>query len=166
MLAPEKSNQVQLIELNLALALILTPVLDCKTTGTSLLSMRVLNPTSSDELTSWCDSVSIFDLFFSKCIHSELIKRSSYLLEYLHRNNRLGEKELEQMWHVATKKHEAFRIAVLKSLSLLVSKTLKLSELRFLFEKLRVMNYKDHNRNSLDLLKSILTKLAPHLTKG
>lgn len=128
--------------------------------------MRVLNPTSADELTLWCDSVNIFDLFFSKCIHSELIKRSSYLLEYLHRNNRLGEKELEKMWHVATKKHEAFRIAVLKSLSLLVSKALRLPELRFLLEKLRLMNYKDHSRNSLDLLKSILSKLAPHQLKG
>lgn len=166
MVSPLKSLEVQQVELNLALALILTPVLDCKTTGTSLLSMRVLNPTSADELTLWCDSVNIFDLFFSKCIHSELIKRSSYLLEYLHRNNRLGEKELEKMWHVATKKHEAFRIAVLKSLSLLVSKALRLPELRFLLEKLRLMNYKDHSRNSLDLLKAILSKLAPHQLKG
>lgn len=125
LVSPDQTHDVQTTELNLALALILTPVLECKTTGTSLLSMRVLNPTSAEELTKWCDSVNIFDLFFGKCIHSELIKRSSYLLEYLHRNNRLGEKELEQMWHVATKKHEAFRIAVLKSLTLLAVKSLR-----------------------------------------
>lgn len=85
---------MQAIELNLALALILTPVLDSKTTGASLLSMRVLNPTSKEDLLKWCDEVNIFDLFYSKCIHTELIRRSSYLLEYLHRNDRLGEREL------------------------------------------------------------------------
>ena len=65
------------------------------------------------------------------------------------------------MWHVATKKHEAFRIAILKSLSLLVVKALRMPELRYLIEKLRLMNYKDHSRSSLDLLKAILIKLAP-----
>lgn len=89
---PTLKIKVQRVELNLALALILTPVLDCKTIGTSLLTMRLLNPTSKEDLIQWCDHYDIFDVFFSKCIHTELIKRSSYLLDFLYRNDRLKER--------------------------------------------------------------------------
>lgn len=158
---PETKKQSQTIELNLALALILTPVLECKITGTSLLTMRLLNPTCTETLLLWCDEVNIFGVFFNKCIHSELIKRSPYLLDFLHKHERLTESELNLIWHVATKKHEAFRNAVFKCLTFLVGKSFNLPILRFLFEKIKLIAYKDHNRCSLDLLKSLLMKLAP-----
>lgn len=65
------------------------------------------------------------------------------------------------MWHVATKKHEAFRHAILKSLTHLAGKCLTIAEIRWLFIKIRGMANKDHDRSSLNLLKSLAKRVAP-----
>jgi hypothetical protein len=46
------------------------------------------------------------------------------------------------MWHVATKKHEAFRAVILKALAFL-SGVMKPKELKYLFEKLKSLPLKD-----------------------
>jgi hypothetical protein len=51
--------------------------------------MKALNPICVTSLVEWCDKVGIFEVFFTKTLHSELIKKSFYLLEFLHRNSRL-----------------------------------------------------------------------------
>lgn len=63
------------------------------------------------------------------------------------------------MWDVATKKHEAFKSVILRALAFLTS-VLKPKELRFIFEKVRGMNLKDHDAASLALLKSIAKVIA------
>jgi len=47
------------------------------------------------------------------------------------------------MWHVATKKHEAFRHAILKALTFLAGKCLTIQEIRCLFIKIKGMANKD-----------------------
>jgi len=93
-------------------------------------------------------------------MHSEVIKKSYYLLEFMYNQGKLGSKELGKMWHVATKKHEAFKAAIFKALTFLASKMAP-KELEFLFEKLRAMPNKDHDKLTLGLLKAIAKKLAP-----
>lgn len=88
-------------------------------TGATLLVMKVLNPTCVSSLVEWCDKVAILEVFFTKSLHAELIKKSFYLLEFLHKHARLQEPELLAMWHAATKKHEAFRPAIFKALTYL-----------------------------------------------
>ena len=63
------------------------------------------------------------------------------------------------MWHVATKKHEAFRHAVFKALAYLANKSLVKSELHELFMKLQKMQNKDHDRMSLTLVKTVCKAL-------
>ena len=65
------------------------------------------------------------------------------------------------MWHVATKKHEAFRAVILKALAFLTS-VLKPKELRFLFDKLQTLPLKEQDKFSLGLLKAIAKVLAPN----
>lgn len=74
------------MQLNLALASLILPVLDRKLTGASLLIMKVLNPSCVSSLVKWCDKVQIFEVFFTKTLHAELIKKSFYLLEFLHKH--------------------------------------------------------------------------------
>jgi hypothetical protein len=117
----------------LALASILLPVLERKLTGACLLVMKVLNPSCVPSLIEWCDRLQIFEVFFTKTLHAELIKKSFYLLEFLHTHQRLQENELLKMWKIATKKHEAFRQAIFKALTFLAGKCLTFSENRCLF---------------------------------
>jgi hypothetical protein len=93
-------------------------------------------------------------------LHAELIKKSFYLLEFLHMHLRLKETELLQMWHIATKKHEAFRHAIFKALTYLAGKCLTFGEIRCLFIKLKTVAVKDHDRASLALLKAVAKRLA------
>lgn len=65
------------------------------------------------------------------------------------------------MWHVATKKHEAFRHAIFKALTHLVSKCLTLGQLKCLFTKIKGVQNKDHDRASLTLLKAVAKRLNP-----
>lgn len=69
-------------------------MLDRKLSGTALLVMKVLNPGCVQSLVDWCDKVQIFDIFFAKTLHAELIKKSFYLLEFLHKHMKLKEAEL------------------------------------------------------------------------
>jgi hypothetical protein len=64
------------------------------------------------------------------------------------------------MWHIATKKHEAFRQAIFRALTFLAGKCLTCSEIRCLFYKIKTVAVKDHDRASLALLKAIAKRLA------
>ena len=56
----EFKPSVQVIQLNLALASLMLPVLDRKLSGTALLNKQVVNPLDPKGLVEWCDHVSIF----------------------------------------------------------------------------------------------------------
>ncbi len=150
-----------LVHLNLALGSLTLPVLEKKLTGATMIIMKVLKPADSQVLAEWCDQVHIFALFFTRSLHAELIKKSFYLLEYLHKNGRLQEPELAQMWHVATKKHEAFRHAALKALSFLVEKCLDWHQVSYLVDRIKQMPLREHDRVTLQLLPSIAKRLSP-----
>jgi hypothetical protein len=59
-------------------------------------------------------------VFFNKSLHPEVVSKTPYILAFLHRNGRFGIRELEKMWHVATKKHDAFKKSVIDVLKYLV----------------------------------------------
>ena len=64
------------------------------------------------------------------------------------------------MWHIATKKHEAFKVSVLRALIFMASRMAP-KELNFLFDKLQAMQLREHDKFSLGLLKAIAKALAP-----
>lgn len=80
----------------------------------------------------WLDSNSIFNMLFGESLHSEVIKKSHFLLDFLYANNKVGETQINMMWEQAMNKHEAYKIAIFKALIFLASKA-KVNEIRFLF---------------------------------
>lgn len=69
------------------------------------------------------------------------------------------------MWMVATKKHEAFKASIFSALQFIVMRGMKPKELNFLYEKLRGMPLREHDKFSLNLLKTIAKGLAPPLAQ-
>jgi hypothetical protein len=110
------------VQLNLALGFLMLPVLEKKIAGATLILMYVLKNKDKEcsTLVSWCDKVQIFDVFFNKSLHPEIVNKSPWLLAFLHKQEKFGEVELEKMWHIATKKHDAFRRSVIDVLKFLV----------------------------------------------
>jgi hypothetical protein len=73
-------------------------------------------------LIEWLREKKIFSVFFGTSLHPEVIKKSFYLLDFLYRHGELTEKELNKMWHIATKKHEAFKVSIMRSLIFMASR--------------------------------------------
>ena len=69
------------------------------------------------------------------------------------------------MWMVATKKHEAFKASIFSALQFIVDQGMKPKELNFLFDKLKGMPLREHDKFSLNLLKTIAKGLAPPAIK-
>lgn len=63
------------------------------------------------------------------------------------------------MWECATKKHEAYKVAILKALSFLATKA-KIEDLKYLFLKIKSIPMVEVDKFCLDLVKSIAKKLA------
>ena len=64
------------------------------------------------------------------------------------------------MWHIATKKHEAFKVSIMRALIFMAGKMAP-KELNFLFNKLQTVQLREHDKFSLGLLKAIAKALAP-----
>lgn len=64
------------------------------------------------------------------------------------------------MWHVATKKHEAFKRSVIDVLKFLVDQCLTWKEIDFLVKKIKSLSGKEQDTKSLELLKTIAKKLS------
>lgn len=78
------------------------------------------------------DKERIFELIFGESLHSEVIKKSYNLLQFLYQNDRIQKKEIDIMWDCATKKHEAYKVAIIKALSNL-SQKFSIDHLAYLF---------------------------------
>lgn len=63
------------------------------------------------------------------------------------------------MWECATKKHEAYKVAILKALAFLASKA-SVQDLKYLFLKLKSIPLAEIDKFCLDLIKAIAKKLA------
>ena len=63
------------------------------------------------------------------------------------------------MWECATKKHEAYKVAILKALSFLATKA-NLEHLRYLYVKLKSLPYPELDKFCLGLLRAIAKKLS------
>jgi hypothetical protein len=109
----------------------------------------------------WLDHVDIFNHFFSGSVHQEVIKKSNYLLMFLYQNGRFKEKQLNQMWDVATKKHEAYKVVIFNLLKYMVEQVVETDEIRMIFHKVQCIAPKDQDKFSLTLLKAIAKRLAP-----
>lgn len=99
-------------------------------------------------------------MFFGTSLHPEVIKKSFFLLDFLYQHGELKERELHKMWHIATKKHEAFKVSVMRALNFMAARMAP-KELNFLFNKLQVLQLREHDKFSLALLKAIAKALAP-----
>jgi hypothetical protein len=70
------------------------------------------------------------------------------------------------MWDCATKKHEAYKVAILKALAFLASKASH-EHLQYLFYKLKTLHLTEIDKFCLGLIRSIAKKLSGDLdTKG
>ena len=93
------------------------------------ISKRWLN---SERLTEWMEKVNIFELVFGESLHSEVIKKSYTLINFLYKNGKIKEKEIDIIWDCATKKHEAYKSAILKALTNLTMKV-SLEHVNYIF---------------------------------
>lgn len=107
----------------------------------------------------WLDSNRVFELVFGDSLHSEVIKKSYTLLDFLYSNGKITKRELDKMWECATKKHEAYKVAILKALAFLATKA-NVEHLRYLFGKLKAIPLAEVDKFCLDLIKSIAKKLV------
>lgn len=63
------------------------------------------------------------------------------------------------MWECATKKHEAYKVAILKALSFLATKA-NLEHLRYIYLKLKSLPYPELDKFCLGLLRAIAKRLS------
>ncbi|CDW85633.1 ubiquitin carboxyl-terminal hydrolase family protein [Stylonychia lemnae] len=170
------------MELNIALKCLQMPVLEKKLIGHTILINKIFQvknqqaPSTGtqangmnlnlnqrwltpEKLIEWMDEQKIFDLVFGDSLHSEVIKKSYSLLQFLYQNNRIRQKELDKMWDCATKKHEAYKVAIMKAFAFLATKA-SLQDLQYIFNKLRSIQLNEIDKFSLGLIKSIAKKLA------
>ena len=63
------------------------------------------------------------------------------------------------MWECATKKHEAYKVGILKALTFL-STIAQLDDLQYLFGKLKAIPLSEVDKFCLDLIKAIGKKLV------
>jgi ubiquitin carboxyl-terminal hydrolase 9/24 len=114
---------------------------------------------NTEILLEWLDKNRIFDLVFGDSLHSEVIKKSYNLLEFMYLNGKLKKREFDKMWECATKKHEAYKIAILKALAFLATKA-NLEDLKYLFAKVKSTAMPEIDKFCLDLIKAISKKLV------
>ena len=77
----------------------------------------------------------------------------------MYMNGKIERRELDKMWECATKKHEAYKVAILKALAFLASKA-SIEDLKYLFLKLKSIPLAEVDKFCLDLIKAIAKKLA------
>lgn len=128
----------------------------------ALITKKWLN---AEIMLEWLEGNRIFELVFGDSLHSEVIKKSYTLLDFLYTRGKLGKKEIDKMWECATKKHEAYKVAILKSLAYLATKC-TVNDLIYLYNKLKQIPLPEIDKFCLDLLKSIAKKLVGDESMG
>jgi hypothetical protein len=98
-------------------------------------------------------------LVFGDSLHSEVIKKSYTFLEYLYFNGRIKIREFDKMWECATKKHEAYKVAILKALTFLATKA-SIEDLKYLFAKVKLIPLNEVDKFTLELVKAIAKKIV------
>ena len=107
----------------------------------------------------WLEGNSIFELVFGYSLHSEVIKKSYTMVDFLYTNGKITKREIDKMWECATKKHEAYKVAILKALAFLATKA-SVDDLAYLFNKVKSIPLQEVDKFCLDLVKSISKKLV------
>lgn len=101
----------------------------------------------------------IFFMIFGESLHSEVIKKSYSILDFLYKNEKIQNKEFDIIWDCAIKKHEAYKVAILKALGFLGQKC-SLDHLRYLFYKIKSLPLSEIDRFAIQLLRTIARKLS------
>jgi hypothetical protein len=83
----------------------------------------------------------------------------------LYQNGRIGTKEFDIIWDCATKKHEAYKVAILKALAFLATKC-SIDHLRYLFNKIKSIQMSEIDKFGLQLLRTIARKVSNHESEG
>jgi hypothetical protein len=107
----------------------------------------------------------LFAIVFEHSLHPEVIKKSSFLLEFMNDHSMISIPEIDLMWDCAVKKHEAYRVAILRAISHLVSK-MNPNHLRHLFIKIRDTPLQFTDKFLLNLLKAIAKTTSGFIFNG
>jgi len=98
-------------------------------------------------------------MLFGESVHSEVIKKSFFLLEFLYNNQKVGENEINLMWDCAMQKHEVYRVAILKALIFLGGKV-DYPELKLLFGKIKSTSLAHTDKFLMFLLKTLAKNIS------
>ena len=174
-----------MLHLGLGLCFLRLPVLERKFLGCKIISNRIgrlradeqkddkqrtdpenkkpIDPRwlTTDLLLEWIDKEQIFTIFYGGSQHHEVIKKSLLILGWLYQNKRLPEEQIDLMWSISTKKHEAYKHVVFSLFLSLSQYYLETPDLRFMFLKVQAIAPKDQDKFSLQILKAIVKRLAP-----
>mmetsp|Transcript_14933 Transcript_14933/g.23136 ORF Transcript_14933/g.23136 Transcript_14933/m.23136 type:complete len:381 (+) Transcript_14933:634-1776(+) len=114
---------------------------------------------TTEHLAEWLEEQRVFSLIFEGSLHSEVIKKSSFIVEFLYNTGHLKANQLDLMWEGAMKKHEAYKTATLKMIIYVASKA-RLPELRHLFDKVKETPLNQVDKFIVILLKTIAKNIA------
>ena len=105
------------------------------------------------------DRERLFDAIFGDTLHPEVIKKSFPVLDFLYQNGRIGIPEFDIMWHCATKKHEVFKVSIIKALTHIAQRTSP-EHTEHLFRKIKTISYNEIDKFTLALIKQLAKRLA------
>lgn len=71
----------------------------------------------------------------------------------------ISEREIEKMWECVTKKHEAYKVAILRALSIITSRA-NLKDIKYIFKKVNSLQFSEVDKFTLNLVKSVAKRLS------
>lgn len=116
-----------------------------------LFALRSFN---SKSLIEWIKNQRILEQLYGENVHTELIKRSSDIPKFLAVVRELDRKYLDLIWNASLGKHESITHIIFSTLSDLGFK-LPLSDIEYVFEKIRKIPYSDYDLHILYLVRQM-----------
>jgi ubiquitin C-terminal hydrolase len=126
--------------------------------GSSYYSSSYSKPTAkfltTETLLDWIESRKLLDVFFSSGLHQEVLKRTTPILKFVARNNKLESKHLVALWTAGIGKHESILRVVFEVVADL-SKDLDENLLDLVFELVKQLNFADLPDYCFEFLDSL-----------
>lgn len=108
-------------------------------------------------------SNNIFNAIFGESLHPEVIKKSYFLIEFLYKNGKIQEAQIDLMWKCAMQKHEVYRNEILKALISLSSKA-EYNELNVILKLIQTVPLNHTDKFIMLLLKTIAQNISSKIT--
>ena len=114
-------------------------------------------------LIEWMDKNGIFNTIFGESLHPEVIKKSYFLLEFLYKNGKIQEAQIDLMWKCAMQKHEVYRNEILKALISLSSKA-EYNELKVMLKLIHTIPLNHTDKFIMLFLKTIASNISSKIS--